>query len=400
MQSVTGPKANNGFGSDHHGSPAARLIAFFLPQFHPIPENDRWWGKGFTEWTNVTKAKPLFRGHHQPNLPGELGFYDLRVAETRQAQADLARAHGIEGFCYWHYWFAGKRLLERPFNEVLQSGKPDFPFCLAWANQTWSGIWHGAPNRILQLQTYPGLEDHKAHFSTLLRACTDDRYITIDRRPLFLIYDFRSLPGIRNVTDLWRELADKEALPGLHLVGIEQDAFRVGAPSDFGLDGIAISNHTKKLLRDFPGPLTRLKNRLRKAVMGWPKFVCPYKDAIPTFLAPEVFDARYYPTVVPNWDNTPRSGRNGWVLHGSTPELFRDHVRQVVGMVQHKPAQHRLVFVKSWNEWAEGNYLEPDRQYGRAYLEVVRDEVLAGEGLIRHGRSGGLGQLAKKMPQA
>jgi hypothetical protein len=363
---------------------SARLIAFYLPQFHPVPENDVWWGKGFTEWTNVAKARPLYRGHYQPHVPSELGFYDLRVAETRAAQAELAAGHGVEGFCYWHYWFAGKRLLERPFEEVLSGGEPDFPFCLAWANQTWSGIWHGAPNRVLQLQTYPGLEDHKAHFYSLLRAFTDDRYITVDGRPLFMIYDFRALPDIRNVLAFWRELADKEGLPGLHLVGIEQDATVVGSAADFGLDGIAISNQTKKLLRDFPGPLTKVKNKLRKVVLGWPKFVCHYRDAVPTFLDPKGTQRDYYPSLVPNWDNTPRSGRNGWALHNSTPELFREHVRQAVGQVLHKPAQHRLVFVKSWNEWAEGNYLEPDLQYGRAYLEVVRDEVLAGKGRTCH----------------
>lgn len=142
-----------------------RAIAFYLPQFHPIPENDEWWGKGFTEWTNTAKAKPLFPGHYQPHVPADLGFYDLRLTEARVAQAEMAAEYGIEGFCYWHYWFAGKRLLEHPFNEVMQSGKPDFPFCLGWANDTWSGIWHGAPNRVLIEQTYPGLEDYKNYLS-------------------------------------------------------------------------------------------------------------------------------------------------------------------------------------------------------------------------------------------
>ena len=146
----------------------ARVIAFYLPQFHPIPENDEWWGPGFSEWRNVAKARPLFRGHYQPRIPGELGFYDLRVPETRWAQAELARTHGVEGFCYWHYWFAGRRILERPFNEVLRFKEPDFPFCLAWANQTWTGIWHGLRDKILIEQTYPGRQDYLAHFQALL----------------------------------------------------------------------------------------------------------------------------------------------------------------------------------------------------------------------------------------
>src|SRR5437879_9338189 len=148
----------------------ARLIAFYLPQFHPIPENDAWWEPGFTEWTNVVRARPLFRGHRQPDLPTDLGFYDLRVAETRAAQAQLAAAHGIEAFCYWHYWFAGRRMLERPFDEVLRSGRPDFRFCLGWANQTWSGVWHGAPEQVLIEQTYPGEEDDRRHFAAVLPA--------------------------------------------------------------------------------------------------------------------------------------------------------------------------------------------------------------------------------------
>ena len=168
-------------------SSPARLIAFHLPQFHPIPENDEWWGKGFTEWTNTGKAKPLFPGHDQPKVPTDLGYYDLRLPEARKAQADLARKYGVEGFCYYHYWFGGKRLLERPVNEIIASGEPDFPFCLCWANESWTGIWHGAPRRMLMEQTYPGEADHRAHFEYLLTAFRDKRYITVDGRPRFVI---------------------------------------------------------------------------------------------------------------------------------------------------------------------------------------------------------------------
>src|SRR5439155_14140664 len=199
-----------------------RFIAFYLPQFHPIPENDRWWGPGFTEWTNVARATPLFPGHYQPRLPADLGFYDLRIPEVRVAQADLARAHGVEAFCYWHYWFAGKRLLERPFTEVLESGEPDFPFCLAWANQSWSGIWHGAPDRVLMEQTYPGRRDHEDHFRVLVEAFADPRYVTVDGAPVFVVYAPRELPEPRRVTDVWRELAAKAGFPALHLVAVAQ----------------------------------------------------------------------------------------------------------------------------------------------------------------------------------
>src|SRR5437016_268415 len=196
----------------------ARTIAFYLPQYHPIPENDEWWGKGFTEWTNAAKAKPMFRGHYQPHIPADLGFYDLRVPETRAAQAELAREYGLEAFCYYHYWFAGKRIIERPFNEVLASGQPDFPFCVCWANQTWTGIWHGAPNRILIEQTYPGFDDHRAHFETLLPAFRDRRYLTVDGKPLFIVYSPGGLPDSLRILEFWRELALKAGLPGLFLV--------------------------------------------------------------------------------------------------------------------------------------------------------------------------------------
>ena len=180
-----------------------RVLALYLPQFHPIPENDQWWGKGFTEWTNVARAKPLFGRHKQPRVPADLGFYDLRLPEAREAQAALARAYGIEGFCYWHYWFGdGKQLLERPLAEVVASGEPDFPFCLAWANETWTGKWYGAPNRILAEQTYPGEADHIRHFYALLPAFRDPRYVTVDGLRVFLIYKPAAIPDLKRFIEL------------------------------------------------------------------------------------------------------------------------------------------------------------------------------------------------------
>jgi lipopolysaccharide biosynthesis protein len=191
MTSLLSPETDQSTGCAERPRPRvmrARAIALYLPQFHPIPENDEWWGKGFTEWTNTAKAKPVFRGHYQPHVPADLGFYDLRVPETREAQTALARRYGIEGFCYYHYWFAGRRILERPFDAVLHSGTPDFPFCLCWANATWAGVWYGEPNRVLIKQTYPGQADHEAHFRALLPAFKDPRYIRVDGKPVFLIF--------------------------------------------------------------------------------------------------------------------------------------------------------------------------------------------------------------------
>ena len=348
-----------------------RLIAFYLPQFHPIPENDRWWGAGFTEWTNVARARPLFPGHYQPRLPADLGFYDLRVPEVRAAQAALARAHGIEAFCYWHYWFAGKRLLERPFDEVLATGEPDFPFCLAWANGTWSGIWHGAPDRILIEQTYPGRADHEAHFRVLLQAFADPRYVTVDDAPLFVVYAPHELPDARRTTDLWRELAVRAGLPGLHLVAVCQNGLSIDVHV-MGFDAVVICNQVRIA---WPKSLTHA--RLRRArgwyrtVRGWPVDVYRYADAMRYFLDDVPSGVTRYPAIIPGWDNTPRSGSRGVVLHDATPELFGRHVRQALAQVAAHEPERRIVFIKSWNEWAEGNYLEPDERYGRSFLEEL-----------------------------
>ena len=369
------------------GTTKARFIAFYLPQFHPIPENDLWWGRGFTEWRNVAKAKALYRGHYQPRIPADLGFYDLRLPEVRAAQAAMAQEYGLEGFCYWHYWFGdGERLLERPFNEVLRSGEPDFPFCLAWANESWTGIWHGAPDKVLKQQTYPGMHDHEAHFYTLLEAFTDRRYLTVDGRPIFAIFHPLRIPESKRVTDLWRELARKAGLKGLHLVAIlEHGDYLCWNSSEHDYDAITLSHHSKVL--QIPGGT--LRERLRRKLLSKvairtfyrdrlqrPLSVYSYTEALPLFIQDGDLTDTYHPCVVPNWDNTPRSGRDGLVLHGSTPELFRIQVREAMKRVEAMPPEHRLIFVKSWNEWAEGNYLEPDTRYGKGYLEVIRDEVL------------------------
>lgn len=219
----------------------ARLLALYLPQFHPIPENDLWWGKGFTEWTNVGKARRYFRNHYQPRVPADLGYYDLRVAETRQAQADMAREYGVEGFVYWHYWFGnGKRLLERPFNEVLASGEPDFPFALAWANESWRGFAHGITNRNMLIeQLYGGVEDYTAHFRAVLPAFRDHRYITVDGKPLFMIYKPLADPEVKVFIATWRELAEKNGLPGIYFVGHENAPVpNVGAIFSTGVDAV------------------------------------------------------------------------------------------------------------------------------------------------------------------
>jgi len=353
--------------SSNINSVTARAIAFYLPQFHPIPENDEWWGKGFTEWTNTAKAKPLFRGHHQPNTPTDLGFYDLRVPESRIAQAEMAKKYGIEGFCYYHYWFAGKRLIERPFNEVLESGEPDFPFCLCWANQTWTGIWHGAPNRILIEQTYPGMQDYEDHFYELLKAFTDKRYITVDGKPVFLIYRPTEIPELNKVTDFWRELAVKEGLPGLHLVGVSH--FETWNPADFGLDAAVdqrLQGKNNHISNAFP--LLKLQALFGKQLPT----IYNYEEIITTLVRTEMPDYESYPCVIPNWDNTPRSGTNGVVFKNVTPELFQQQLQRAVERIKPLPENRKFIFLKAWNEWAEGNYVEPDLRSGTLFLDIIQ----------------------------
>jgi hypothetical protein len=351
-------------------TPAVRILSFYLPQYHPIPENDQWWGKGFTEWTNVAGAKPLFRHHHQPNIPSELGFYDLRVPEVRESQAELAGNYGIDGFCYWHYWFGnGRRLLERPFNDVLVSGKPEFPFCLAWANQSWTGIWHGLQDKILIEQLYPGESDCINHFYHLLPAFRDHRYIKINNKPLFVVFTPDCLPDPVAYTTLWNQLAIKEGFNGIHFVGIHQlywdhkkDGFddkTIHQPGQF-----VEVYEASKTVKNIPF-LSKFFNT------NGPKII-DYRNLVNSNDFKKFTDKDFLPTVLPNWDNTPRSKYAGWVFQGSTPDLFKKHLEGAIDYIVNKPFGEKIVFIKSWNEWAEGNYLEPDFRWGRSYLEVIK----------------------------
>lgn len=289
------------------------------------------------------------------------------------AQADLARAYGIEGFCYYEYWFGGKRLLERPFDEVLATGQPDFPFCICWANETWTGIWHGAPNRILVEQTYPGLDDHRRHFESWSRAFLDRRYIKVNGKPVLVIYRPEKLPEAKEVLEFWRTLAQRAGLPGLHVVGVAHN--RHWNPKTDGFDATITPNLPERARPwvTWLTPAKRIKREL--AILKGVPVIYNYADVYPSFVATGKHGTVDHPCVIPNWDNTPRSGKNGLVLHGSTPQLFAAHVRQVFEQVRGRPHEENIVFVKSWNEWAEGNHLEPDLRHGCAYLAALRDEL-------------------------
>lgn len=347
-----------------------RLIASYLPQFHPIEENDLWHGKGFTEWTNVGKATPLFKGHYQPRIPADLGYYDLRLKLVREQQADMAREYGIEGFCYWHYWFGnGKRILHKVFNEVVESGTPDFPFCLGWANETWKGIWHGASlGKALLEQTYPGTEDIKNHFFEVLAAFRDFRYIRVDNKPLFMIYKPEQIENPKEFISLWRQLAKENGLEDIYFVGQTVEIENKRMILEMGFDAVNsvrlydYRRYTKTLIQKGISKLLGILN------------LYEYKEAMKYFIGKEDREKDCIPTIIPNWDHSPRSGKKAYILHDSTPELFREHVKDVFNTIKDKDDEHRIAFIKSWNEWGEGNYLEPDLKYGLKYLDVLKEE--------------------------
>lgn len=347
-----------------------KVIALYLPQYHPCKENDLWWGKGFTEWTNVAKAKPLFRGHYQPKIPADLGFYDLRISDVREHQAQLAKEAGVYGFCYWHYWFGnGKRLLERPFMEVVESGKPDFPFCLGWANHSWyAKTWDpNIPDKLLVEQKYLGKDDDIAHFTALLPAFKDERYIRIENKPVFLVFKPLHAKGISEMICLWNNLALQNGLDGIYFIGQGaqsefEDILKLGfnAVNHEELNGI----HAKK------SKLSRLWKQLIRIISRRPRCY-NYLNAMKEMIVPEDANENIFPTICPNYDHTPRSSTRGLVFTNSNPNNFKKHVTDICKIVSKK--KNKFIFLKSWNEWGEGNYMEPDLKYGKGYINALRE---------------------------
>jgi lipopolysaccharide biosynthesis protein len=352
-----------------------RGICFYLPQYHPVPENDRWWGKGFTEWTNVSKTRPRFPGHYQPHLPTDLGFYDLRLPETRMEQVKLASEHGIYGFCYYHYWFYGRRILERPFSEVLKSGEPDFPFCLCWANENWSRRWDGKNDDVLLEQKYSD-EDDLAHIKALAPAMRDERYIRSNNAAVFLVYRVGCLPNPKRFSEIWREEARKQGVGELYLCSVQSH------PDDQLIDPLSCGFDAAV---EFAPDWTKLgapigRNRLQRY---WARFTGHYGP----YMRDNVFDylsmrdntlnkkRPAYPWIrccTPMWDNAARRESGATILINSSPEAYQNWLATLV-QTTHITSNTDLVFINAWNEWAEGCHLEPCRQYGRRYLEATRN---------------------------
>ena len=375
-----------------------RIIGLYLPQYHPIPENDEWWGKGFTEWNNVVKAKPLFRGHYQPHLPADLGFYDLRLPEVREQQAELAREAGLEGFCYYHYWFGnGKQLLQRPFEEVLASGKPNFPFCLCWANHDWtSKTWEkGSSLRrdTMIMKMEYSREDYVRHFNYLLPAFRDPRYIKVDGKPLFAVWAPRNIPDGKEFIDLWQKMAQENGLKGIHFVGQTDNTGKAlsGKKANYYSADMAKDYYKSVLDLGFDAVMSQGYRRAVALAQGRAKMtlkLLSFNSFMPTYSKIDygrlmenyyVEEDRWenvYPTLLPQWDRTPRAGSKTEIVTSSSPDKFQHYTEQAIQIIANKQPEHQILFLKSWNEWGEGNYVEPDQKFGHGWLQAIRNAMM------------------------
>jgi lipopolysaccharide biosynthesis protein len=357
---------------------SVNAIAFYLPQFHPIPENNEWWGEGFTEWTNVAKSRPLFNTHYQPRIPGDLGFYDLRLSDTRQAQADLAKTYGLKGFCYYHYWFHGHRLLERPIDDLLQSSTPDFPFCLCWANETWSRRWIGDDKELLIEQSYSP-EDDRSHGAFLAGIFSDKRYIRVGNRPIFLVYRPGHLPNPQHTLERISTQCIARGVAKPFFVAV--DAHSVGFDyRQLGFDDIlAFAPQLGVSAPDAFVDRRTISKLIRNLRLGIPSAKLKVFDEAEERQKMESL-SRPFPTIPScfvSWDNSPRRGRDGIIYINSSPELFAKSLSNAISLAKQHPNQHSLLFINAWNEWAEGNYLEPDAHRGHSYLLALRDTLLS-----------------------
>lgn len=360
-----------------------QFLAYYLPQYHPIPENDSWWGKGFTEWTNVAKAKPLFKGHEQPILPGELGFYDLRVPAIQEQQAQLAQEYGIDGFIYYQYWFGkGKMLLQKPAEAMLQNKNISLPFCFCWANETWKGIWHGLDNpSVLIEQTYNGEQDYIDYFSYLLPFFKDERYIKVDNKPMFHLYRIEDIPDLELFFKVFNDLASKEGFDGIYFIStiVNDLEIMLNNPHVYGQIGMDVFFKMRFGRKSFFKQKTVFGKIENKCCH---KFGASYKIGVRK--KPLIFDYKkgvsqfnikfphnkYISCVFPNWDNSARSGKKSLIFKKSNPIDWQQHLQIAVDESSKNPRNPPFVIIKSWNEWAEGNYLEPDAKYGLGWLEA------------------------------
>jgi len=350
-----------------------QFISFYLPQFHPIAENNKWYGEGFTEWTNVVKAKPLFHGHYQPHIPANLGFYDLRLPESRRAQANLAQKYGISAFCYWTYWFgAGKQLLEMPIFEVQKDKSITLPFCIAWANHSWEKkLWDKKGNKeVIMEQKYLGEADYKAFFYRMLPLFKDSRYYRIDGKMFVCIYDCLANQDVKIFIDTWRNLAKQEDLGEFFFCGRDSASRNKDEILSLGVD--AIYNDNIYNIHHNLSLISKMWLYFKRKFLHLPT-VFKYKEASNYMLTDDAKDENVIPVIAPNWDHSPRSGRKSILLHDCQPEYFYNLVKKVIDVVEKK--KKNVVLIKAWNEWGEGNHMEPDLKYGKGYLKALKAAI-------------------------
>lgn len=351
-----------------------RLVALYLPQFHPIEINEKYYGEGFTEWTNVAKAKPLFPGHYQPHIPSTLGFYDLRIPDIRRKQAKMAEEYGIDAFCYWTYWFGnGEQLLDMPIWEVYKDASIRLPFCIAWANHSWEKkLWDKSGTKeLIMEQKYLGESDYAKFFYTMLPLLKDERYFKVNGLPFVAIYDSLANPEIEVFINTWRKLAIKEGLKGIYFVANDSDCRNKARNLEMGFDAVYADNVYN--IHHHLNVFQKVSLYVLRHIFGIPT-VFKYKNAIKYMLTDDAKSRDVIPVVAPNWDHSPRSGRKAIILHDCKPKYFAELLRNTFSLIQEKPEEEQIVLIKAWNEWGEGNHLEPDIKYGKGYLEAIKEE--------------------------
>lgn len=352
-------------------------IAIYLPQYHPIPENDEWWGKGFTEWTNVTKAQPRFEGHYQPHLPADLGFYDLRLEEARLAQEQLAKEYGIYGFCYYHYWFNGKRMLHEPVDRKMKNSKEDLPFMLCWANENWTRAWDGEEKQVLLKQDYND-DDDIEHFEFLCDAFfKDSRYIKHEGKPIFLVYRPKLLPDIKKTLEIWRRIAREKGIGEVHLGymqswGVNDSPetmgfdFAVEFTPNFGFQEKQKVTFASKVRNKIKYELN-IKDKVKKDIDR----IIDYEKYLDAKMNGD-FKENVSPGITPMWDNSARRKTNAVIFKNSTPQKYGQWLKHIITKYPWIKNKEKFLFINAWNEWAEGNHLEPCQKWGRSYLEETK----------------------------
>ena len=349
-----------------------KLIAFYLPQFHPIPENDQWWGKGFTEWSNVSKAVPQFMGHYQPHLPGELGFYDLRVPDVQRRQVELARQYGLSGFCFHFYWFNGKRLLERPVDQFISDPEIDFPFCLCWANENWTRRWDGLESDILIAQEHSA-ESDQAFIQDIEPYLKHKNYIRVDDKPLLIVYRTELMPDPSGTAERWRRYCKESGIGDIYLVASQ--AFGLLDPRKIGFDAAVEFPPNNVGVKDITSSMTIFNTAYSGRVYR-------YASAVERMLRIPPSTYKLFKTVFPSWDNEPRKPGRGFSFAFSSPSLYKHWLIGAIRFALEDPhPDKRLVFINAWNEWGEGAHLEPDRKYGYAYLQATTDALRSLQGV-------------------